>query len=302
VTALALDVAVEIAKPGVFDGIPDAVYHSDPVKGGSLSSTGARKLLPPSCPARFRYDQLNPPPPKHEFDLGHAAHHLVLGTGPELLVIEADDWRTKAAREAKTAAYAAGQVPLLPFEYDQVEDMAAAIRADPIASNVLRPGTGRTELTLVWRDVQSGVMCRARIDYCRDMADGRTLIVDYKTARSAEPEAISKAIAEHGYHQQLDFYVDGALELGLAKDPVPMLIVQEKTAPYLVTVQQVAHSAMEWGSVLNRAAMDIYAECLRTNTWPGYTTSITGAVLPPWKERAYENAQERGEYDIKGKR
>lgn len=38
-----------ITEPGVYD-LPAEVYHADPVEGGSLSSTGARKLLPPSCP------------------------------------------------------------------------------------------------------------------------------------------------------------------------------------------------------------------------------------------------------------
>ncbi|MGW9447058.1 hypothetical protein, partial [Bacillus mobilis] len=46
-----------ITRPGVYDGIPEAVYHRDPVPGGSLSSSGARKLLAPSCPALFKYDQ-----------------------------------------------------------------------------------------------------------------------------------------------------------------------------------------------------------------------------------------------------
>lgn len=298
-TALALD--IEITGPGVFEDLPDAVYHSDPVKGGSLSSTGARKLLPPSAPAKFRYDQLHPRAPKREFDLGHAAHHLVLGTGPELRIIDHDDYRKKAAQQERDAAYADGAVPLLSHEYDQVEDMAAALRADRVASSVLIAGTGRTELTLVWRDVVTGVMKRSRLDYLRDTLDGRTLVVDYKTARSAEPAAISKALGDHGYHQQLDFYVDGVLELGLGKNPVPLLVVQEKEPPYLVTVVVIAKSAMDWGGVLNRTATDIYARCLRENNWPGYTTDITAAVLPPYVERNYEIALERGDYDIKEK-
>jgi hypothetical protein len=298
VSALALDVEL---LPGVYEDIPDEVYHADPVKGGSLSSTGARQLLPPSCPAKFRYGQQHRAKPKREFDLGHAAHHLVLGTGPELVIIDADNYKTKAAQEAQAAAHAAGQVPLLPHEYDVVEDMAAALMADPVASVVLKPGTGRAELTLVWRDAATGVMKRSRIDYLKDpMPDGRVLVVDYKTARSAEPSAIERAIYERGYHQQLDFYVSGVTELGLARRPVPVLVVQEKTPPYVVTVGQIVQTAMNWGGVLNRTATAIYAECQRTNYWPGYTNAITAVQLPVWAERAYEDAQQRGEYDIKG--
>ena len=38
---------------GVYD-LPAAAYHRDPVEGGSLSASGAKKLMPPSCPALFK--------------------------------------------------------------------------------------------------------------------------------------------------------------------------------------------------------------------------------------------------------
>ena len=54
--------------------VDETTYHAD---RGSLSSTGARKLL--ECPARFRHEQLSPPPAKGVFDFGKLAHKLVLG-------------------------------------------------------------------------------------------------------------------------------------------------------------------------------------------------------------------------------
>jgi len=39
---------VLITEPGVY-ALPADVYHADPVAGGSLSSSGAKKLL--ACPA-----------------------------------------------------------------------------------------------------------------------------------------------------------------------------------------------------------------------------------------------------------
>lgn len=294
-------VAEKITEPGVYEDVPDEVYHADPVKGGSLSSTGARRLLPPSCPAKFRWEQDHPRDNKPEFNLGHAAHQLVLGVGPELVVVEAENWRTKKAQNTRDEALAEGAVPLLPFEMEQVEAMAAALRAHPVASKLLRPGTGKTELTLVWRDVQTGVMRRARLDKLTKDRRGRVLIVDYKTAASSEPGKFEKAIHEHGYHQQLDFYKDGVLELGLGTEVVPLLVAQEKTPPYVVTVVQPTESAMFWGGVLNRTAVDLFAQCQRTGVWPGYSDEIVLAALPGWAERAYEDARERGDYDIKGK-
>src|SRR5487761_1085061 len=103
---------VIITGPGMYDGMPEDEYHRDPVPEGSLSSTGARHMLPPSCPALYRYEQ-DHPVYKAVFDFGSAAHKMVLGTGPKLEIIEYDDWRTKDAQDRKKAARAAGFVPLL---------------------------------------------------------------------------------------------------------------------------------------------------------------------------------------------
>ncbi|MGW4525133.1 PD-(D/E)XK nuclease-like domain-containing protein [Amycolatopsis sp. NPDC004378] len=288
-------------QAGIYEDVPDEAYHADPVEGGSLSSTGARALLPPGCPAKFRYEQLHGGTPKKEFDVGHAAHHLVLGTGPELRVIEVENWRTKAAQDAAKKAREEGAVPLLPHEYDLVEDMALALRQDPVAGPLLNPRKGRTELTLVWRDVQTGVMLRARVDFARPEKDSDVVyIVDYKTAKSAEPSAIERAIYDRGYHQQMPFYCDGAMETGLTMNPVPLLVVQEKTPPYVVTVTAITKTAFDWGSVLNRAAINLYSRCLATDTWPGYATDIIATGVPGWAERNYEQAQDRGDYDIEG--
>lgn len=290
-----------ITEPGVYDGIPDEVYHADPVPGGSLSSTGARKLLPPSCPAKFRYEQNHPQPRKPEFDLGKAAHKLVLGTGPELVAIKADNYRTKAAQQQRDDAYADGAVPLLPHEYEQVEDMAAALRAHPIASALLNPAHGKPEQSLFWPDHRTGIMRRARLDWLPNQpsANGRLIVPDYKTAASSEPTKFAKAISEHGYHQQADWYVDGVLTLGLAERVAFVFIAQEKTPPYVVTVVQPDDAALFWGDVLNSAAIDIYRRCTERDYWPGYSDEVVLAPLPRYTELEYERAREAGAYEIK---
>ena len=84
---------IQITSPGIYD-MPAETYHADPVPAGSLSSTGARRILPPGCPALFRYEQQNGTGHRPEFDFGTAAHKLVLGVGPKLKRINAKDWRT----------------------------------------------------------------------------------------------------------------------------------------------------------------------------------------------------------------
>ncbi|MET8864631.1 PD-(D/E)XK nuclease-like domain-containing protein [Nonomuraea sp. NPDC004580] len=275
-----------IDGPGVYD-IPEDAYHADPVPGGSLSSSGARRLLPPSCPAIFRHEQLNPPGPKKAFDLGSAAHRLVLGSGPELVRIDADEWRTKEVKEQVAAVRAGGGIPLKPAEYRQVHDMAAALRRHPVAAALFDPAHGQPEQTLIWQDDDTGISCRARLDWQPDAKPGRRLIVpDYKTCRSASPRAIAKAVHEHGYHQQTEWYLRGAQALDLADgDAAFVFVFQEKDPPYLVTVVQLDDEALHVARERNRRAMETYAACVEADHWPGYSDDIELITLPAWATR-----------------
>lgn len=289
-----------ITESGVYD-IPSDVYHHDPVPGGSLSSSGARLLLPPNCPALYRHRVDNPAPPKRVFDFGHAAHKEVLGVGPELVVVDAPDWRTKAAREARDTAYEAGSVPLLFDEYDQVQQMAAAIRRHPVASVLFNPERGRAEQSLFWVDPETGVWRRARLDWLPDnISDaGRLIIPDYKTAASGDLRAIQRAIHAHGYHQQNAWYQDAVVALQLAEQAAFVFVFQEKTAPYLVTVVEVDAAALAIGRTLNRKALDVYRHCTATGRWPGYADDdIALVALPTYAEIQHDAAVARGDYDL----
>lgn len=273
-------------EPGVYT-MPSETYHADPVPGGSLSSSGARKLLPPSCPARFRWETDHPPTSKAVYDFGHAAHTLVLGAGPEIAVIHADDWRTKAAKNARDAAHAAGLVPLLDCDYAVVQAMAAALAAHPAARALFDPSAGSPEQSLFWRDERTGITRRGRLDWLPDAGSGRLIIPDYKTCRSADLASIAKAIHSYGYHCQAAWYRDAVMAVGHADDAAFVFVFQEKEPPYLVTVVEPDLVALRLGAALNRKAIDIYVECVESGRWPGYSDDVELISLPPWAEARY---------------
>jgi len=281
-TATAVE-PLTITKPGVYD-IPAEDYHADPIPGGSLSSSGARKLLPPSCPALFRHEQDNPPAARKTFDVGHAAHHLVLGSGPELVLVDAERWDTKAIKADVADIRARGAVPLKRAELEKVKAMAAKLREHPAAAALFEPGTGQPEQSLFWEDRPTGVKRRARLDWLRFLSDGGRMIVpDYKSCASAEPAALERAMDTYGYHCQGAWYVDGVRALGLAGDDAAfVLVAQEKTPPYLVTVIEPDAMAMRIARARNRDAIELYARCVATGTWPGYSDRVELASLPPW--------------------
>ncbi len=277
-----------ITAPGVYD-ISAEAYHADPVPGGSLSSSGARKLLPPSCPALYQYERLHGQPHKDAYDFGHIAHKEALGSGPELVVVEADDWRTSKARQARVDAREAGMVALLQRDYEVVLDMADALRADPAARALFGGRGGRPEQSLFWVDGPSGIWRRARFDWFPVKTATRLLIPDYKTTKSAAPDNVSKAVNEYGYQCQAAWYLDAAKALGLAgnTEPVFLFVFQEKSAPYLVTVAELTLLTVEIGHRLNRQAIDTYKECATSGRWPGYSDRIVQISLPGYAENKY---------------
>lgn len=278
---------VVVEEPGVYD-MPADVYLADPVPGGSLSASGARKLLPPSCPALFDYERRNRPIPTAEFSFGHAAHRLVLGVGPDIVVVDADSWRTKGAQEARDAAEAEGKTPLLPRDYEVVMAMLVALHAHPVARALFDDRTGRPEQSLFWRDPETGIMCRARLDWLRHTDTDRRLIVpDFKTAVSAAPERFERALHDYGYNRQAAWYLDGVKALGLADNPAFVFVVQEKTPPYLVSTFEPDALSLEAGRHYNRQARLVYAECQASGRWPGYSDEVELISLPPWAQNQY---------------
>jgi hypothetical protein len=273
-----------IDQPGVYD-MPAEEYHADPVKGGSLSSSGARKLLPPSCPAKFVYEREHGGERRPEFDIGTAAHKLVLGVGPKLTRIDAKDWRTNKAQEQRDEAYEQGAVPLLAADYDHVHRMADALRRDDLARALLNPDHGVAEQAIFWQDDETGVWRRALIDWRQTVSYGPPTVVDYKTTTSADLASIRSSVRRYGYHQQAPWYLDAVVSIGYPDDTAFKFIFQEKTPPYLITVVELDHMAMRVGDARNRRAIEIYRDCTAVDIWPGHALDIEVISLPAWAER-----------------
>jgi hypothetical protein len=277
-----IEAEVVVDEPGVYD-MPEDHYHADPVPGGSLSASGAKLLLPPSCPARYQHDRLYGEPPKKAFEHGAAAHRLILGAGPELVIVDAPDWRTKAAKEARDSARFDGHIPLLLADFSQVQAMALAIREHPLASALLDPGRGDAEQSLFWTDAEFGIWRRARLDWLPRPRPGRRMVVpDFKTCDRADSGSVRKAVANYGYHLQAAQYTDGVTALGLDDDPAFVFIFQEKAPPYLVNVVQLDDDAIRAGRERMQRACEMFRDCTQTGIWPGYSDDIETISLPLW--------------------
>jgi hypothetical protein len=241
-----------------------------------------RKLLPPSCPAKFRWEA-DHPLHSQTFDHGKIAHALVLGDGDvEIAVVDAKDWRTKKAQQQRDDAWAAEQIPILAADYQICVEMAAAVRAHPIAGPLFAAGTGRPEQTLRWADPLTGVATN------RPPSGVRMVVPDYKTAASAEPGAFTRSAANFGYHLQAAHNLNGILINGLAHGAAWVFCVQEKEPPFVVTVVELDDTYLRIGNAQIAEAIRVYLQCIAAGRWGGYSDDVVQVAPPRWLTAQYE--------------
>lgn len=259
-------------RPGVFDGIRNEDYHRD----GALGSTSL-KTLATKTPSHYQWERSNS---KHtpEFDLGTALHSIVLEedeTG--IVAVDADSWRTKAAQQQRDDAYSDGLTPLLNKEIAQAKAMRDSVMAHPVARHAF---IGHRAEASVFTE-EDGLMLK-----CRPDAWLPGLLVDLKSALSADPRKFGKAAAELGYHQSAAHYQD-VVKAATGEDLPFLFVLAEKTAPFLVSVVELDKDALDLGRRLNTRAKQVYRDCMATNTWPGYPEAAP-ISLPNWVSKQQE--------------
>lgn len=270
------------ADPVVVYDMPAREYFARP----ELSQSGAKLLLPPSCPAAFDYWRDHPRPDTAAFDEGHAAHALALGVGQPIVHVPGE-WRSAALRAEVAAIRAAGGTPLHTEQMRTVLGMAKALRRHPIVGNLFSAADGFPEVTILWTETAYGIRCKARLDWL--VWAGRWLIVDYKSTTRADGVKFGKSIADFGYHQQDDWYRE-AVEAALpsAVRPAFLFIAQEKTPPYLINVGELGEDDRRIGAAKNRVAREVYAGCTAAGVWPGYADSeVSTFHIPAYADRDY---------------
>lgn len=273
---------------GIHD-IPSEVYESDPCEKPSLSSSIAKILLNESpLHAWAAHPQLNPNferEDKEIFDLGTVAHALMLQGLSIAVVLEFDDWKKKEARIARDILRADGKIPILSKHWGRVQNMVTSghkqLEAHREAKNAFTGG--KPEQTLVWAD-DHGVVCRARLDW---LHDSRLIIDDYKsTGMSVNPENLDRMMVSAGWDVQAAFYRRGIYKL-FGKEAEFRFICQEAQDPHALSVVGVGPDFQWIGEKKVQKAIDLWAECTRTNKWPGYSDRITYPTLPPWVENKF---------------
>lgn len=178
-----------------------------------------------------------------------------------------------------------GRIILSPEQWDQIHAMRDAVMAHPAA--------------------------------CAILTNMNDVIGDLKTTEDASPEGFAKSMANWRYDVQAPYYLDGvkkALEQGKCTPPVNgaselsvywvdeatgvlcrcrpdwwrgypknfVFIAVEKKPPYAVGVYVLDSASMDIGRAIYQHDLQVYAECLESDKWPGYGDLVQTINMPTW--------------------
>lgn len=205
---------------------------------------------------------------KDEFDYGKAAHALFLErTEDGLMVVEADDWRTKAAREMRDAARSSGKTPILARQLGKVRDMVRA--ADEFMARTPYPELMKRGKAEVPCEIEvDGVLLRCKVDWLPTATYADCPVLDFKSTTDASPEAFGRLIPRLGYDIQARMY-----QL-ITGRPKFVFLAQEDEPPHACSLHALAPTMEEIADLKIERAIRIWKRCLATNEWPAYETQV----------------------------
>jgi hypothetical protein len=218
-----------------------------------------------------------PPVDAAQFRIGRAGHTLVLEPEhfPLLYVCWERRRQGKLWEQFEALATEQGKTVLTPTEWKRAVGSGAAVIADDNANTYLA-GVGERELSLQWVDEETGLTCKARLDFA-----GRHL-VELKSTAAIEPRRFSATCARMSYHAQMAMQWDGLAANGFKVAAEPVIVCVESVPPHDVAVYLVPAPIVELGRREYRGLLRRVAECTERGEWPGVAEQVIDLALPEW--------------------
>lgn len=203
----------KLIPPGIYIGMPNSVYHSDP----ALGSSNLRKVA--ISPPDFWFSSFMNPVREDDKDTpaklrGTAVHVLVLygeeAFGQDYLRIPHTSDMSPAEKGTMTKKYnvlAAGarKIALPGKVYDNVAISSAMISRNKELSRALLGGLN--EVSIFWVDEETGIPLKARIDCLKPRGVGELKSITNPLSKSF-PQACRDSIATYRYDGQAAHYMD----------------------------------------------------------------------------------------------
>jgi len=283
------DDEVEIEKPGLF-GKPPGIYENIAFDDyGMIPAINHTRLVRiDKSPMNYRIAPDREP--SQAFALGSLVHcgKLEPDSLSERYVMQPDfanspdnkdqkgtrstsgatSWCKQQVAAFGVQAAESGRQVITEAQWRQFDGAMAAMKACP--QFVRDVNNSETELTIVWNDRRTGLLCKARIDAAMR---GKKLI-DLKTcddSQSSGPLAteFEWRLAKYHYDSQAAWYSEGWYTLTGEKLPF-WFAVATVNKPHQCIYAPVGEMSVEVGRNKNILRMATVLRCKQEDNWPGY--------------------------------
>lgn len=265
-------------NPGIYTHLTGDEYHAAP----GISNSGLN-IIAERTPAHYKASREEPDNETPAKAAGRRLHYALLEPHEfERIYVPTEkfDLRTNVGKAAKAAWDEAnvGKLPINPDERDQVLRIRDKLYADPDAWGLLLGG--HKERSVFATDPENCVLTKCRPDSDKTITGVRAL-VDLKSTMDASAEDFMWAAYRYGYHRQAAFYLDVCAWEGGEPPPEKFFFIAfEKEPPYGHMIYEASPRFLSRGRESYRMALNTYAECMVTDTWPCYAPGVHSIDLP----------------------
>jgi len=281
--------------PGLHQ-IPMADYHRDPCPIPSASCSILETLLDKTPHhawlqhPRLNQDGWKPSESSRKADIGSAVHEMATRRGRGIVTIEANDYRTRAAQEARDAARAAGRTPILLGDRERaaviLQSLRKRVREHPDTRGAFRDGRG--EVTMI-AQMGPGLYGRAMVDWIQD----HTLWDLKTTASDIGDEALRRRIGTDNLDMRAAWYLHLASTLHAEERSQWRYVYAfiETSEPYECRFIELTGPQLDEGEEKMIWALDVWKNCLLDGSWPGYPAGIEKLEAAPWASQQWQVRQ-----------
>ncbi len=260
---------------GVFEDIPNEVYH----KGPGHSSSGIIEAKTYNL-ANYKSNMGLEREDSKDFKIGQATHIYILerDTFEKRVTYYPEEalGRSKAAKEFKYIFEEANHGKIILDDKESIEQIAGMAESLERAisfsevPNILNNQSAIAEASCYHKDDESGLLLKCRPDLLhKDIG----LSVNFKTAKSAKRYEFEKSAGEYRYDIQTPFYLN--ILSALFKKPFrEWHVVVEKEPPYRSAIYYFDQGSLDAGEFAYRPIINAIAQAEKSGVWP-MVSSIT---------------------------
>lgn len=288
-------------KTGIYEGVPFTEYLS-----WDACSQSGLSVMHQKSPLHYKH-YIDRGADTEALRFGRAFHDFVSGEFEGKYAVQPDfgDGRRKETKAQVAVWKEANKAFKWINEKDMsaITGMAKRIEANKYASKIVNYPGAKREVSMLWRDELTGVLCKGRMDlYIENYKGSGPLIADFKTTSSANELEFERSAYKYGYHIQAGMYVEGLESLSGKKNCLPdppdedsedeysastssrfIIIACEKEPPYACNVFNYDTEAISAGRLCCSRALQRVKSCKQFKEW-NENDGVRALYLPKYAE------------------